>query len=169
MNDQQVIDAVRVINAEIYDVTRSHWIMMEARSDGLTNMVMFLGRRIWDDDDDDRPYADNGVDHIPLTDHLRQEMREQIRELLPLLPCPADGAPRIVCAAVRTAHYSKDMRTVLRAMYGDEYQSIVQEQGFLDARGEFLTRTEAWTRAKATGQIIRDVGTEGELHSENLY
>lgn len=47
------------------------------------------------------------------------------------------------------------------------------EQGFVDQKGAFLTRTEAWPIALAAGQITRRVGGDtadgGTLYSENLY
>jgi len=46
-------------------------------------------------------------------------------------------------------------------------------QGFIDQRGEFLDRQEAWKVAHSAGQIIRRVGGDtkdgGTLYSENLY
>lgn len=46
-------------------------------------------------------------------------------------------------------------------------------QGFIDKRGKWLTREEAWVIAEAAGQIIRRVGGDeangGRLYSENLY
>lgn len=47
---------------------------------------------------------------------------------------------------------------------------IEWEQGFIDQRGEFMTREEAWTVAEAAGQILRRCGGDGtKLYSENLY
>jgi hypothetical protein len=44
------------------------------------------------------------------------------------------------------------------------------EQGFVDQRGEFLTREEAHHVALKAGQIIRRCGgDDGCLYSENLY
>lgn len=47
------------------------------------------------------------------------------------------------------------------------------QQGFIDQRGVFLTRQEAWKVAEAAGQIRRRVGGDaadgGTLYSENLY
>lgn len=47
------------------------------------------------------------------------------------------------------------------------------EQGFVDQRGVFLSREEAWRVAEAAGQIRRRVGGDtrngGTLYSENLY
>ena len=48
-----------------------------------------------------------------------------------------------------------------------------EEQGFIDNRGNFLSRTEAWKVADEAGQIIYRVGGDtadgGTLYSENLY
>jgi hypothetical protein len=44
------------------------------------------------------------------------------------------------------------------------------EQGFIDQRGEFMTREEAHKVATKSGQIIRRCGgDDGRLFSENLY
>jgi hypothetical protein len=47
------------------------------------------------------------------------------------------------------------------------------EQGFVDQKGNFLSRTEAWQVAQTANQIIRRVGGDtangGTLYSENLY
>jgi hypothetical protein len=44
------------------------------------------------------------------------------------------------------------------------------EQGFINQRGEFLTRKQAWVIAFNANQIIRRVGgDEGVLYSENLF
>lgn len=45
----------------------------------------------------------------------------------------------------------------------------VEEQGFIDQFGVFLSREEAWEVANAVGQIFRKVSGEGTLYSENLY
>lgn len=44
------------------------------------------------------------------------------------------------------------------------------QQGFLDNKGIFLTREQAWLVAENAGQIVRRVGGDGkELFTENLY
>jgi len=52
-------------------------------------------------------------------------------------------------------------------------QNIKSESGFVDNRGNFLTRTEAWKVAEAASQILYRVGGDetdgGTLYSENLY
>lgn len=101
-------------------------------------------------------------------------------------------AARVVCAAMLmddglivpgVRHFSPDMRAVLHRIYGDGYHLRVKEQGFIDARGNFLSREEAWKRADMHGQIFlydpsgrgrliqqpANQGTTDILFSENLY
>lgn len=80
-------------------------------------------------------------------------------------------------------HFSPDMRAVLKRIYGDGYHLHVVEQGFIDARGAFLSRESAWIRADQHGQIFlydpsgggrllpqpSNQGTTETLFSENLY
>ena len=83
----------------------------------------------------------------------------------------------IVCAANRhkfdgdidiilgIRHWDKLMR---QQAFDSDYSDY--EQGFIDNKGKFLTREEAWVVAEREGQIIRRVGgDEGCLYSENLY
>ena len=42
------------------------------------------------------------------------------------------------------------------------------DQGFVDFRGEFLTREEAWAIAEREGQLRRRTGSTGTLYSEDL-
>lgn len=89
---------------------------------------------------------------------------------------------RIVCAAMRNKdgriitgarHFDGVMITAINFSKDDwsDHEGITQ--GFIDQRGVFLTRTEAWPIAHAAGQIIRRVGSDttngGTLYSENLY
>lgn len=88
---------------------------------------------------------------------------------------------RIVCAANRCnetgqvilgiRHYDAFIRDQISTSHG--FKSEGAEQGFVDQRGKFLTRTEAWVVASLAGQIIRRVGGDdmngGTLYSENLY
>lgn len=84
---------------------------------------------------------------------------------------------RIVCAANR---HPEKQQIILGARHWDAFMCeqtkesdldwAEAEQGFIDQRGNFLTRQEAWEVAKAAGQIVRRVGgDEGCLYSENLY
>lgn len=105
--------------------------------------------------------------------------------------------PRIVCAAIKfTAkhldlggfttitvigprHYDLAMQTQMDcvARLSNDYEKTIKEgekeQGFIDQRGKFYTREQAWKIAEANGQIIRrcggDTANGGTLYSENLY
>jgi hypothetical protein len=81
---------------------------------------------------------------------------------------------RIVCGA---RHWDNTMRqqaipnfSTPEAMAGlpEEWRDC--EQGFIDQKGVFLTREEAWGVAEAAGQIKYPLGhSEGTLYSECLY
>ena len=67
-------------------------------------------------------------------------------------------------------HFSPDMRAVLQRIYGDRYHLRVKEQGFIDASGAFLDRTDARMAAWSHDQVkFRCGGDTTELFSENLY
>ena len=94
----------------------------------------------------------------------------------------------IVCAAMRKGtiivagarHFDNVMRTCIIAM---NLGTSEWEQGFIDQKGTFLTRKEAWKAAVKQNQIRRLTGweesygpinnaglsTKGLLFSENLY
>ena len=94
---------------------------------------------------------------------------------------------RIVCAAVRFINFDNPDKTVtlVGARHYDSWMQAQIEnlphsddttkmvQGFIDQRGNFYTRTEAWKIAESEGQIIRRCGGDtkdgGTLWSENLY
>lgn len=92
---------------------------------------------------------------------------------------------RIVCAAIRhncmvicgARHYDPIMRTVILNLIDGRNECpnpewYAAEQGFIDNRGQFWNREEAWTIAEKAGQIRnRNVsgGKTGILHSEHLY
>lgn len=89
---------------------------------------------------------------------------------------------RIVCAAIRNSkgriivgarHYDGIMHTTLNYStdYADWEDHSQITQGFIDQRGNFLTREEAFDIAEENGQIIRLCGSEDrrKLYSENLY
>jgi len=89
----------------------------------------------------------------------------------------------IVCAANRIKLSNGHERIILgirhwgpeMAQYADDleiksridYESV--DQGFIDNRGNFHSREDAWMIAFKEGQIKRYVGCNGELYSENLY
>lgn len=92
--------------------------------------------------------------------------------------------PRLVCAALRLKiaglesvspiicgprHFDEIMRN---AMFDSHFPINLwksAEQGFVDQFGTFYTREEARKVAEAQNQIIREVGREDILFSENLY
>lgn len=89
---------------------------------------------------------------------------------------------RVVCAANRNdrsglviigvRHWDAWMHAQAKAN-PEQWYGGHHEQGFIDQRGKFLSRTEAWVVAEAAGQIVRRVGGDdangGTLYSENLY
>lgn len=85
---------------------------------------------------------------------------------------------RVVCAANRDVSGA----LILGARHWDMLMltqahqwphCFFEEQGFIDQRGQFMTRQQAWDVASAAGQIIRRVGGDdangGTLYSENIY
>jgi hypothetical protein len=97
----------------------------------------------------------------------------QVQRVVRRVVCAAnkmkDGT--IVCGA---RHYDDVMRGVFRKLDNSAGRTVtVAEQGFIDQRGRFMNRQEAWKVAEAAGQIARHVGGDtsngGTLYSENLY
>lgn len=86
------------------------------------------------------------------------------------------SSSRVVCAANRKRFTGE---VVLGLRHWDAFMKKLDtegdpvDQGFVDSRGTFLSRTAAWKVAYAAGQIIRRVGGDeadgGTLYSENLY
>lgn len=93
---------------------------------------------------------------------------------------------RVVCSAVRfhlgadhvvicgPRHFDSTMHDAIRRLdpvLWSLRDRNVEEQGFVDQWGTFLTRETAWTIANNAGQIIKEVGGNnlGSLYSENLY
>lgn len=54
-------------------------------------------------------------------------------------------------------------------IYGKGYHLKVQEHGFVDQWGVFMSRQEARVVAEEAGQILRQVAPTGKLYSENIY
>lgn len=106
----------------------------------------------------------------------------------PMPPSELEAMPPrlIVCAALRhpfltdliigPRHYDLFMHRQIDEWSHDDNDKLPWPkaiQGFIDQRGVFLTRTEAWKVAASAGQIRRRVGGDtadgGTLFSENLY
>lgn len=86
----------------------------------------------------------------------------------------------VVCAAHRNRktsaitlgarHFDNLVHAQNKARAEGQLEWINSEQGFIDQFGKFLTREEAYTIAKANGQIIRRCGGDThKLFSKNLY
>jgi len=85
---------------------------------------------------------------------------------------------RIVCAAIRldnkdiicgVRHHDKIMNRQIISRFDAQFTHKF-EQGFVDNKGNFLTRSEAFKIAFKQNQIIRSCGGDaGKLFSENLY
>ena len=83
---------------------------------------------------------------------------------------------RVVCAAIKlrngivvpsARHFDGVMVKLLREYNINSNGSI---QGFVDNKGNFLTRSEALLVANKENQILRNCGGDDkELFSENLY
>ena len=87
---------------------------------------------------------------------------------------PDDSARRVVCAALKNSdgriilgvrHFDQLMLRALEESPGDWSFAV---QGFVDQKGNFLSREEALIVAVLQDQIIHKVGEE-RLYSENLY
>jgi hypothetical protein len=84
---------------------------------------------------------------------------------------------RIVCAANRdpqtglvvcgARHFDNVMRRVIEQS-NIPCKNMHWEQGFIDNRGEYLSRERAMEIAVAAGQYVK-IGHEVELYSEDLY
>ena len=103
---------------------------------------------------------------------------------------PSTPLSFVVCAAIRhqngtiicgARHYDPIMRANIRELFhcipephyidaarDDGWYSC--EQGFIDNKGQWLTREQAWAVAERAGQIrYPNVSVPGVLYSENLY
>jgi hypothetical protein len=88
----------------------------------------------------------------------------------------------VVCAACRCPdkgtifvgprHFDETMWQVIKLVLDQGYNPAVFEQGFIDQRGNFLTREEAMRVVRENGQPFnaeRNSGSGDELYSEGLY
>ena len=92
-------------------------------------------------------------------DNLKMIMMPQ------LIVCAANRKDGIIVCGAR--HFDSIMRNQIERMGMD---SKNWEQGFIDQKGNFLTREEAHKIASENNQIKRRCGgDENKLYSENLY
>lgn len=119
----------------------------------------------------------------PFEDFSRQDLLNAMdaissRPHSPMERRPIDDMPRmVVCAAMkhddgRIIASPRHFDTIARQAAKDGFWGDC-EQGFVDQRGVFMSRTEAWKVACDARQIRRRVGGDGTdggtLYSENLY
>lgn len=88
---------------------------------------------------------------------------------------------RVVCAACKLAdgslvigaRHMDGIMTATAARIGKGFMHAKDAQGFIDQRGVFMTRQQAWKVAEEAGQILHRCGGDtidgGYLFSENLY
>jgi hypothetical protein len=108
----------------------------------------------------------------------------KISSVAPMTTLPLSRR-RVVCAAIRAAdgsllfgirHYSQDMHEQI-AQRNDGLKFIHrhdEDQGFVDQRGVFMSRHEAFQVALAAGQIVNPEANGNDpdgpkLYSEGLY
>ena len=107
-----------------------------------------------------------------------------LRSLIKIPYGDVDLGRIVVCAANRFGddiilgprHWDLQMHSALNLRSSKDWQTC--EQGFIDQRGVYMTRKQAWVVAVKANQIRRLVGgqthadlqsTETKLYSENLY
>lgn len=88
---------------------------------------------------------------------------------------------RVVCAAIRAEdgslllgirHYSADMHAQIASRVdGEKFKHRHgDDQGFVDQKGQYMTRKVAWEIAESAGQVQRlDSSDAAILYSEDLY
>lgn len=88
--------------------------------------------------------------------------RADVQRVVSMAACIVDGH-----LIVGNRHFCPIMQLTMDKMGLDDFSShsIIEEQGFVDQWGIYMSRQEAWDVAKAAGQIKR-VYTEGVLYSE---
>lgn len=79
--DQETIDAIRELNAEIYDRSKLEYVNFYAKTDGQTWIIMFADICLWNDGDDDREQDPQTEEYEPLVPFLRRRAAEEISKL----------------------------------------------------------------------------------------
>ena len=80
-SDQEIIDAIRELNAEIYDRSKLECVNFYAKTDGQTWTIMFADICLWNDDDDDWEQDLHIEEYEPLVPFLRRRATEEISKL----------------------------------------------------------------------------------------
>jgi hypothetical protein len=84
LTNTEIIEAIRELNAEIYEKLTEEHIVFEARFIGTSFVVMFMDNRIWFEDEDERTYNEDTDTHEPLIGFLRRKAVEEIEKLTAL-------------------------------------------------------------------------------------
>ena len=76
---QEILEEV---NIEIYDLFQDTEISVELHSNGLMDVITFLGKEIWNSEEDVRPYIDEEKDSmIDLKLHIYQQVNNLLEKL----------------------------------------------------------------------------------------
>lgn len=84
ITDTEIIEAIRELNAEIYDKTADENISFEANFNGTSAAVLFLGNRIWFGDEDERIHDEVTDTFEPLIEFLHRKAVEEIAKITEL-------------------------------------------------------------------------------------
>lgn len=108
-----------------------------------------------------------------ITLHKRDTPMEPVEGVIRIVVCAANRYGDIIIPSAR--HFDVTMRntfTLLSRSTRKRIQAAVEEQGFIDQWGNFLTRKEALAIAKANGQYghwREPCHHQSDLFSEDLY
>jgi hypothetical protein len=114
----------------------------------------------------------HGFDQLRITEALIQETALEAFTVNPeqWVVCAANRNRRSGEITLGARHFDHLMHAMNKARKEGQADWVDSEQGFIDQKGNFLTREEALKIAKANGQIRRRCGgDEKRLFSENLY
>lgn len=81
LTDNDIIETISELNQEIYDTLQDGSILFEASFTGTTAVVLFLGNRIWFEDEDERELDATKVLYEPLIDFLRRTAAKEIQRI----------------------------------------------------------------------------------------
>ena len=137
--DQEIIDAVRELNAEIYDRTKLEYVGFKANTDGMTFGVEFVGICIWNDDDDERAFDEEKNEYEPLVPFLRRRAIEEILKLSSIWEKTKimDAAPKAIKSGttpigVPCSAGLEELESALQVLYSpyyDRWQTILHGLG----------------------------------------
>lgn len=79
----EIQEAVGNIAVDIFDSTGGvEYFDLIYSTNGWVDFVEFIGIRLWCSEDDDRPYVDENEEiYIPIEEHLRNRINEELEKL----------------------------------------------------------------------------------------